>query len=288
MQAKVEELHRQLERAFELLAEEVTRGDTSRLQAYLMASTRFHSYSFGNQWLIWLSRPDATRVAGFRTWLGMGRAVNKGEKGIAILAPRTYTRTETNKQGQEVEKTGLYFAIATVFDISQTSVVDAERWEAVEQQQFFCPLGNDCDDLLARMIAAATAEGLRVEEQASLGINDSTQGYSAHGTIALLAGADSRNKVVVLAHEWTHERLHWSPDGQRLNRSVMEGEAEVTAWLVARHFGIDDPFAAAYLVHWGNTAASLRESLERVRDTAAHIIGAIEQLPVVGAESDAA
>ena len=54
---------------------------------FLTASARFHTYSANNVWLILSQRPDATRVAGCRTWQRLGRQVNRGAKGIAILAP---------------------------------------------------------------------------------------------------------------------------------------------------------------------------------------------------------
>ena len=44
----------------------------------------------GNLLLIGAQAPQATRVAGFRTWQSLGRQVRKGERGIAILAPCTY------------------------------------------------------------------------------------------------------------------------------------------------------------------------------------------------------
>src|SRR5687767_1243998 len=56
-------------------------------QAWLDSRARFHHYSFGNTLLIGFQRPDATLVAGFKSWQAMGRHVLKGEKGIAILAP---------------------------------------------------------------------------------------------------------------------------------------------------------------------------------------------------------
>jgi len=34
-----------------------------------------------------LQKPDATNVAGIRTWNSLGRFVRRGEKGILILAP---------------------------------------------------------------------------------------------------------------------------------------------------------------------------------------------------------
>jgi N-terminal domain of anti-restriction factor ArdC len=42
--------------------------------------------SFGNIMLIARQKPDATNVAGLRTWNSLGRFVKRGEKGIFILA----------------------------------------------------------------------------------------------------------------------------------------------------------------------------------------------------------
>src|SRR5665647_980628 len=44
-------------------------------------------YSFANQLLIAMQRPDATHVAGFRAFLALNRCVRKGERAIRILAP---------------------------------------------------------------------------------------------------------------------------------------------------------------------------------------------------------
>jgi hypothetical protein len=41
----------------------------------------------GNIMLIARQKPDATNVAGLRTWNSLGRFVKRGEKGIFILAP---------------------------------------------------------------------------------------------------------------------------------------------------------------------------------------------------------
>jgi hypothetical protein len=54
---------------------------------FLITMSKFHDYSIGNQILIMLQKPDATRVAGFNTWKELGRWVKRGEKGISILAP---------------------------------------------------------------------------------------------------------------------------------------------------------------------------------------------------------
>src|SRR5271157_4333236 len=51
-------------------------------------------YSFGNQLLIAMQRPDATFVAGFRAFLELNRCVRKGERAIRILAPMSIKNPE--------------------------------------------------------------------------------------------------------------------------------------------------------------------------------------------------
>ena len=61
--------------------------NSSEFRDFLIAMSHFHNYSWNNQMLIWIQRPDATHVAGYNTWADLGRQVKAGEKGIAILAP---------------------------------------------------------------------------------------------------------------------------------------------------------------------------------------------------------
>src|SRR5271168_3577611 len=52
---------------------------------------------FGNVMLIARQKPDASNVAGIRTWNSLGRFVKRGEKGILILAPMVgYRRSRQN------------------------------------------------------------------------------------------------------------------------------------------------------------------------------------------------
>ena len=69
----------------ELVEAVKTEGNDERLLDYFEFCSRFHHYSFQNRILIWLTRPDARFVAGFKAWRKMGRFVKKGEKGIPIL-----------------------------------------------------------------------------------------------------------------------------------------------------------------------------------------------------------
>ena len=61
---------------------------------YLKTMSRFHNYSLNNIILIYMQRPGATMVAGFNKWKDQfGRHVNRGEKGIKIIAPRFVQQT---------------------------------------------------------------------------------------------------------------------------------------------------------------------------------------------------
>lgn len=50
--------------------------------------TRRHKYSFKEQLLIHAQKPDATACAEIETWNRLGRWVNKGTRGIALLVDR--------------------------------------------------------------------------------------------------------------------------------------------------------------------------------------------------------
>lgn len=95
---------------------------------YLKCMSRFTDYSFNNNILISMQRPDASLVAGFRKWNEFNRYVRKGEKGIKILAPCIYkvdkengnNETEKSNKGDDEERVLKGFRVVHVFDISQT------------------------------------------------------------------------------------------------------------------------------------------------------------------------
>jgi antirestriction protein ArdC len=85
-------------------------------------------YSFGNQLLIALQRPDATYVAGFRAFLALNRCVRKGERAIRILAPMSVHDRANQADGHRLERNGdekrrTVFRAVPVFDVSQTDAL---------------------------------------------------------------------------------------------------------------------------------------------------------------------
>ena len=131
--------------------------ESEKYKSYLSTMSKFHNYSFNNTLLITLQRPDATLVAGYQAWQkNFNRHVNKGEKGIRILAPAPYKIKggetvpveQLNKldtvtgevmldkdgmpQTEEVEVKIPAFRAVSVFDISQTEGEPIPELEAKE------------------------------------------------------------------------------------------------------------------------------------------------------------
>ena len=84
---KLEEIKNKTKDAVDYLVQSLESGRSEVLTQYLGTMARFHTYSFGNVMLIARQKPDASNVAGIRTWNSLGRFVKRGEKGILILAP---------------------------------------------------------------------------------------------------------------------------------------------------------------------------------------------------------
>ena len=81
--------HRTTELLAQLEAGVVAIQTSDDFKRYLSVAAKFHAYSFNNVLLIIAQRPEATRVAGYRTWQSLGRQVNKGERSISSRRDRT-------------------------------------------------------------------------------------------------------------------------------------------------------------------------------------------------------
>lgn len=268
------------------LAEEMQHGKSERLLDYLNFAATFYKYSPANQMLIKWQAPDARYVASFTEWNKRGYTIKKGSKAIRVWAPTSYKKKEKQQKDdgseEEVEvvvvKQG-YVLVPTHPDTNLANLAEKPLPE------FFTPLGCNHDELAALLVEKMEEEGIHVIEAPLT----SAEGSSHGGTVYIKAGQDSTNTCLTLIHEWTHELLHQPrPDrGRGLSARVRECHAEAVAYIVARHFGIHNPFSADYLLNWGNTSESLLAELEWVQRGAKHIITTIESpyLPEEGVHS---
>jgi hypothetical protein len=100
---KLEEVNQRTKEAVDFLVAALESGHSAVLTQYPAAMAKFRNYSFGNIMLIARQKPDASNVAGFRTWNSLGRFVRRGEKGIFILAPMVGNRRKNDASAEQAE-----------------------------------------------------------------------------------------------------------------------------------------------------------------------------------------
>jgi antirestriction protein ArdC len=255
------------------LLDQVERLTTSEAwRATLTVAARFHSYSPNNVLLIAAQRPDATRVAGYRAWVQLGRQVRKGEQGISILAP-VLRRTDPNTAeptattpprglGKDSSQPRILagFRVTHVFDISQTD-------------------GPDLPDVRPALLDGASPLGLwsdlydRVEtagytiEYADLGEANGRTDFTDH-TVSLHTSRSGAQLTKTLAHELGHIELHAPeirPDG--MTREMAEIEAESVAYVVTAAHGLfADDYSVPYVTGWAGG------DLERIASSAIRVL----------------
>ena len=262
---KREELAAQLEEGVAALR------DSEEFRRYLDVAARFHSYSWGNQLLIGLQRPDASRVAGYRAWQGMGRQVLKGEKAIKILAP-TFFRKACNCAGDcECRATeAVRFRSVSVFDIAQT--------DGDALPEIVTLLSGDGLGLTPALETLARAEGLTVDRDPANTQNGANGWYSRdRSLIWVRPDVDDAQAGKTLAHELAHHFAEHTINGHCRE----EGEiiAESAAYIVLNHYGIDaGEYTFGYLASWSSDNPKLfREKLAEIQKASATIIDRLEE-----------
>jgi len=249
--------------------ESLTSGDD--WQRMLELASRFHHYSANNVFLIMLQRPDATRVAGYRAWHGMGRQVRKGERGIRIFAPFHYRYKVGDDDGTEVSHAGIRgFTTATVFDVSQT------EGDALPDVRPILLDGDDATGLWDSLSVQVNAAGYTVERGDCSGSN----GWTDHRMRAVRVRVDvsDAQAAKTLAHELTHVLLHPDTAEYFRCRGRSEVEAESVAFLVCQAAGlVSDGYSWPYIAHWsGGDSQVVRDAARRVVDAAQTILAGLK------------
>jgi antirestriction protein ArdC len=233
---------------------------------------KFRNYSFGNIMLIARQKPDATHVAGYRTWTSLGRFVRRGEKGIFIVAPMVGRRNTKNVAPDERsedatidgQRTLYGFRAVYVFDITQTEGKDLPTLPEVSGD------ASGYRERLFKFVEAQSVE-LSFSEQIA-----PAKGLSHGGKITLLSGMQPAEEFSTLVHEIAHEMLHRGERRRMTTKQVRETEAEAVAFVVCQSVGLQNGTASQdYIQLWHGDANLLRESLEAVQQTAAVILGGI-------------
>jgi hypothetical protein len=241
--------------------------DSEGFASYLQTLARFHSYSFGNVLLIRAQRPDATRVAGYRKWLELGRQVKKGEQGIKILVPFKHKATVAEEDGEDVVVKG--FGVGTVFDVAQTDGDTLPNPPAVER------IGGASDRgmrLFVDLLDYLELQNVPVARENTKPANGYFDPKRRHVALDVDLDGDQATKTL------THEACHVVADHTlgMISQDV-ETVAESAAFVVLNHYGLDSSgYTFPYVAGWAQNRVILKRNLGAVQGTAHRVIADLE------------
>lgn len=235
--------------------------------------TRFYNYSFLNQIRL-LMQGVAEPVASYSRWQELGRQVRNGSKAKSVLAPVLVSkavsedgRAVTGDDGQPVKRPVLVgFRVSrSVFALSDT---DGDDLPEIELPAF------DVDRALSELGISRVRFDM---------IDGNIQGYSTEvGEVRRVAvNPVAKFPAKTLLHELAHIMLGHCKDraeGSPCARHIAEGEAEATAYIVAKQIeltGWDAAESRAYIAHW-LTGRDLEAASVR------RIFGAVDRILTAG------
>lgn len=268
---KIEEITKKLEEGVKGIYE----GDGYK--AFLDVMSKFHTYSVNNCILIAMQKPEATQVAGFKSWQkNFKRSVKKGEKAIKILAPipHKFTKEIENEDGEKVQKEIQYmtFRAISVFDISQTEG---------DELPSICKMLEGSVEGFQSLINKL--ESLSPVPVAYEPISGGANGYYSHATNSIVvdAGLSEQQTVKTLIHEIAHSILHNKDNGKEkdADKNTKEVQAESVAYTVCNWLGMDtSEYSFGYVAGWsaGREIKELTASMEVIRKAASEIIEGLE------------
>lgn len=262
---------------------------SDRYKQYLQVMSRFTNYSLNNQMLIAMQRPDATYVAGYRSWeKNFDRHVKKGQKGIRILAPSPYQTTKlvdavdpatnqplTDENGEvikeSVQLTVPAYKVVTVFDVSQT--------EGKELPTIADDLKNSVKDYGCFMEALRQISPVPIQFEPMSG---RIHGYYHLDDKMIFIREDmsQQQTIKTCIHEIAHSILHYRDPVTDTDRRTREVQAESVAYTVCCHYGLDtSDYSFGYIASWSSDKGldELRGSINTIRITASELIERLDK-----------
>jgi len=276
------------------------RAMSAEIRRYLTFFSGFRGHSFFNTMLIWLQRPDATKVAGFRQWEKKFRRVKKGAKGIMIFVP-IFPKATQNDTGEGDDKDldkeakkgrAVNFKPGYVFDISDTEAIDergsvpeAPKWfEQTEPTQRTIELHQYLNEVIDNL-------GINLSHDGQLG---GEQGYSTGNHINMTSSVKGAGELSTLVHELAHELMHWKKsslfyqgDEVKFSKAMKELQAESVAYIVMKHYELPVQHQPTYLALWKANKESILGNIRVISEVSKFIIDEIEKVASTHANKEA-
>ena len=250
---------------------------SDRYKDILRVMSKFHNYSFNNSMLILLQCPQASYIAGYKSWQSnFHRQVKKGSKAIHIIAPIKY-KAKNEETGEEEDRTG--FRTTSVFDISDTyQIPDLEPVQiGIADLEGNVENFKDFISTLEKISPVPVSYELFKDNSLKGCYSDTDK------KITVQDGMTERQTVKTLIHEVAHSMLHTKEllEKDKKDRKQRELEAESIAFIVCDHFHIStEDYSFPYILSWTGEGVQeqLRKSMDTIQKTANTIIRSMTEI----------
>ncbi|MFR3683448.1 MAG: DUF3991 domain-containing protein [Enterococcus sp.] len=277
--------------------------DVLELGAFM---SKFYNYSLKNTALIQEQLPHAHAVAGAKKFKEAGFFIRKGEKAIRVLAPTTYKcfineqgRSQslskaTKQQKEKILKGELKteerraFKNVPVFDISQTTATADELPKIFPNRpyNFDVTKATNTKMLYQSLENYAVSEGLTIIDDLDtvtpvLGTAKGAYGQGIDGSKMLFMNPrfTQAEQVPTMIHELAHAKLHSKESKTNYSSSIKEFQAELSAYIVAHHYGIDTKEESIpYIAAWTNNGHAVEDKLAQMEEVKVFSRQMIEQI----------
>lgn len=278
-------------------------GDVLELGSFM---SKFYNYSLKNTALIQNQLPHAHAVAGAKKFKEAGFFIRKGEKAIRVLAPTTYKcfineqgRSQslskaTTQQKEKILKGELKteerraFKNVPVFDISQTTATadDLPKIFPNRPYNFYLTKATNTKLLYQSLETYALSEGLTIIDDLTtvtpvLGTAKGAYGQGIDGSEMLFMNPrfTQAEQVPTMIHELAHAKLHSKTSNSNYSSSVKEFQAELAAYIVAHHYGIDTKEESIpYIAAWTKNGQTVEDKLAQMEEVKVFSRQMIEQI----------
>lgn len=265
-----------------------------RFKDLLNVMANMKHYSLNNTILIVAQRPSATMVMGYKDWQKLGRYVQKGEKGISILAPSkrkidmekidpATMKPYLDKEGKPItEKKDIItgFFNVKVFDVEQTD------GKEIPQVRDFISRNMQDDDYISKLyqdykrFLVETKERDIQEAPTDQGVGGYFRPSTNEIVISSTENSNDTEKFRVLIHEYAHALLHNKESEMKdLPRGHKEAQAESVAYVVSKYYGLDsEDVSIGYIATWSQDIKLAKQALDEIQSVANSIIDDVDRL----------
>ncbi len=277
--------------------------DVLELGAFM---SKFYNYSLKNTALIQNQLPHAHAVAGAKKFKEAGFFIRKGEKAIRVLAPTTYKcfineqgRSQSLSKATKLQKEKILkgelkteerraFKNVPVFDISQTTATadDLPKIFPNRPYNFDLTKATNTKLLYQSLETYALSEGLTIIDDLTtvtpvLGTAKGAYGQGIDGSEMLFMNPrfTQAEQVPTMIHELAHAKLHSKASNSTYSSSVKEFQAELAAYIVAHHYGIDTKEESIpYIAAWTKNGQTVEDKLAQMEEVKVFSRQMIEQI----------